>query len=484
VKFEGSLDAFSLPDIFQLLSFTKKSGGLRLRHGRGEGVVWFVDGFVTGATSDIAHQALARRVAGLGLASPEAFRQAVETSARSGGTVGVARALLDAGAVDADHLRATVTAAATDAVSELLRWPTGDFTLVDLPNPDDVGVVLPSDTIVTQAAERATAWQSLAEILPSPDVVLVLWPAAPDADSVLTPEEWSLLALVDGRRSVGAIVALTGRGQFSVVSTLAELVRRGLLHPKGAQDPVAELEATLSMLAPLESGVAAAARTQPDPGPVEPPHGPTMDEWAAASTQVDEVAHGAADDPADHPAGDAAENHQGSEPDAPHAGPFSATPPPDRPDVVELGSVADVEPSDPVVADLDLDSVDTPPLLTLALSRVDSNTEAEPSGAVGDDDSDEELEHPAVLPRLGGAHVPGDVIPPRAEPFLPSRQPEHPETMSPIAARLAGLSSVPSGASVGNAAIATDPQSSALIERDPSVNRSLLLRLIAGVRGL
>jgi hypothetical protein len=151
--------------------------------------------------------------------------------------------------------------------------------------------------------------------------------------------------------------------------------------------------------------------------------------------------------------------------------------------VVELGSVADVEPSDPVVADLDLDSVDTPPLLTLALSRVDSNTEAEPSEAVGDD-SDEELEHPAVLPRLGGAHVPGDVIPPRAEPFLPSRQPEHPETMSPIAARLAGLSSVPSGASVGNAAIATDPQSSALIERDPSVNRSLLLRLIAGVRGL
>ena len=32
MKLEGSLDAFSLPDIFQLLSFTKKSGGLHLRH--------------------------------------------------------------------------------------------------------------------------------------------------------------------------------------------------------------------------------------------------------------------------------------------------------------------------------------------------------------------------------------------------------------------------------------------------------------------
>jgi hypothetical protein len=35
---------------------------------------------------------------------------------------------------------------------------------------------------------------------------------------------------------------------------------------------------------------------------------------------------------------------------------------------------------------------------------------------------------------------------------------------------------------MGTAAVAEDPNS--LIERDPSVNRSLLLRLIAGVRGL
>jgi hypothetical protein len=36
----------------------------------------------------------------------------------------------------------------------------------------------------------------------------------------------------------------------------------------------------------------------------------------------------------------------------------------------------------------------------------------------------------------------------------------------------------------GSAAMAVDPDIAALIERDPSVNRSLLLRLIAGVRGL
>ena len=53
MKLEGSLDAFSLPDIFQLLSFTKKSGGLHLRRAAIHGCVYFRDGSVTGATSDV-----------------------------------------------------------------------------------------------------------------------------------------------------------------------------------------------------------------------------------------------------------------------------------------------------------------------------------------------------------------------------------------------------------------------------------------------
>ena len=274
MKFEGSLDAFSLPDIFQLLSFTKKSGGLRLRHGRAEGVVWFLEGVVTGATSDIAHQALARRIAGSGLASPEAFRAAVEQSASTGGTTGVASALIQAEAVDADALRAIVTAQATDAVSELLRWPTGDFGLVEAANPDDIGVLISTETLVSEAVSRAAAWESLAEILPSPDVVLALRPVAPDEDAVLKPDEWSLVALVDGRRTVGTIVALTGRGQFSVASALANLVRRGLLHQRGAQDALADLEASLALLAPLEASAESLLESLARQRPTRPTAGP------------------------------------------------------------------------------------------------------------------------------------------------------------------------------------------------------------------
>jgi hypothetical protein len=91
---------------------------------------------------------------------------------------------------------------------------------------------------------------------------------------------------------------------------------------------------------------------------------------------------------------------------------------------------------------------------------------------------------------LGGAHVPQDVVPPRPEPFLPKRQADFDEAGAPSArpagpvVTAAGGSSSGVGDVVGATATAPDPDAASVIERDPNVNRSLMLRLIAGVRGL
>ena len=106
MKLEGSLDAFSLPDIFQLLSFTKKSGGLHLRRAATHGCVYFRDGAVTSATSDDGRQALARRLVGSSAVSEDALSAAVDRAVAEG--VGIGRALADASAIDADLLRAMV----------------------------------------------------------------------------------------------------------------------------------------------------------------------------------------------------------------------------------------------------------------------------------------------------------------------------------------------------------------------------------------
>lgn len=360
MKLEGSLDAFSLPDIFALLSMTKKTGGLHLRRDTAHGVVWFTTGALTGGASDVSRQTLARRLVGTGVVGDDDLRAAIERVVAEEG-IGVGRALQQAGAVDEGTLHDVIAEHVIDTVFDLLRWTEGEFAfVVDEPNPDDVGVSKGVDDVVSEARRRLDVWGSVAAAVPSPQTVLTL-AGNPGGEPQLTREEWGLLALIDGRRSVGEIVALCGRGEFAVVSTLADLVGRGLLRADDS-DGVTALIRRHELLARLESNA-----PSPPSAPAEP--------------VVDEV----------------------------------------------------TEPPEPVV--------DEPV--------------AKPAKPL------------ASVPTQAGR---SDVTPKRPEPFLPKRQPEHPDTPAPVAVVAGGA--------------AASPVAASYIERDPSVNKSLLLRLIAGVRGL
>jgi hypothetical protein len=419
VKLEGSLDAFSLPDIFQLLSFTKKTGGLHLAGSGVDGVVFFAGGAVSGASADGSRQPLARRLIGMGTVDDTALAAAVSRASEEPG-VGVAKALLEAGAVSDDVLRQAVTDQAVDAVFDLLTWTEGDFAfVVDEVNPDAVDVLLPVESVLADAEARRETWDAVSQVIPSPAAVLSM-PVTLEADPSLGREEWALLALVDGRRTVSDLVALTGRGQYAVVSTLANLVQRSLLEVRqDGEDHVSVVVRRQELLAPLEG-----EPFRPSPAPVKAAAAPA----AAAAVPA----------PATAPA-------ERAEPAAPTPAPAAPTAPSGAP-----------------AAEAD---------------DVDLVTASAPTGDAG----------PSML---GGAHVPGDVVPPRAEPFLPKRQAEFDEGTPPSATRpnapMAGSAmSGPGnpGEVIGATAVAMDPDST-VISRDPSVNRSLMLRLIAGVRGL
>ena len=379
MRLEGSLDAFSLPDIFSLLSMTKKTGGLHLRRDASHGVVWFTTGSITGGAADVATQSLARRLIGAGVVSDEAIAAAVQQAGDE--AIGVGRALQLGGSVDEGTLHELASEHIVDVVFDLLRWADGDFAfVVDEANPDDVGVSRQVEDVVTEARRRLDVWQGVSTTVPSPQTVLS-FAANPPEDPQLSRDDWMLLALVDGRRSVAEIVGLLGRGDFAVVSGLADLIGRGLLIA-GESDVVADLARRYDVLAGMESA---------------PP---------------------AAFDPVAEPAVEAA--------------PVTED---DADDDVEVDEDEDEDEDDAIVADIDAPAEPAPskPLTTLA------------------------------APQHRGA-----ITPQRPEPVLPTRQVEFPEPTVPVA--MAG----------GAAA----PMPAPAIERDPSVNKSLLLRLIAGVRGL
>jgi hypothetical protein len=253
-----------------------------------------------------------------------------------------------------------------------------------------------AETVLADADARRASWEAVSQLIPTPTAILSMPVLLPD-DPDISRDEWALLALIDGRRSVNDLVDLTGCGQFAVVSTLAGLVERSLLEVReDGEDHVSVVVRRQELLLPLEAVATAPAKAAKSPAAATPP---------AAR------AGGSAAEPADVPV------PAGADDDA------------------ELGWVS---------------AGDAPTM-------------------------------------LGGAHVPGDVVPPRSEPFLPKRQAEYDEgTPAPVSRSVPQSGpGGPGGGSSGDVvgATALEPQPS-FIERDPSVNRSLMLRLIAGVRGL
>src|SRR4051794_3962311 len=228
---------------------TKKTGGLHLRRDGAHGVVWFTTGSVTGGTSDVSRQSLARRLIGAGLVDDDALNAAIDSATTD--DVGVGRALQQAGTVDEGALHDLASEHIVDVVFDLLRWADGDFAfVVDESNPDDVGVSRQVEDTVTEARRRLEVWGGVATAVPSPQTVLAL-SSNPGDDPALTRDEWNLLAMVDGRRTVGEIVSLGGRGDFAVVSALADLVGRGLLRADEG-DGVAALARRQQLLARIE----------------------------------------------------------------------------------------------------------------------------------------------------------------------------------------------------------------------------------------
>jgi Domain of unknown function (DUF4388) len=404
VRLEGSLDAFSLPDIFSLLSMTKKTGGLHLRRSGAHGVVWLGDGLISGGASDLSRLSLGRRLAGSSHLSDDSLREAVEQVGRST-DLGLARALRDANAIDEGELHTLVSEHIVDTVFDLMRWEEGVFEfVVDEANIDDVGVVREVEEVVTESRQRLDTWAAIDERVSAKDTVLSL-SLNPDLDPAMQRNEWALLALVDGRRTISDLVTLCGRGEYAVVVALAELVGKGLV------------------LTGQDEGVAALLRRQDLVGTLEA-------ETETTTSILSEVL-----------------SETGSD-----AGTETSSP---------LAEMAAIEPT--------ISTHEEPEALHLAKDLDEDDTEDD-----GDSAGNGQVAEISTLPR--SSSLSQDIAAAtakRPDTFGDSHEGDHP---APLAAAASG------GGMVAAAAAASLPAGA--IERDPSVNKSLLLRLIAGVRGL
>jgi hypothetical protein len=258
---EGDLTDFTLSDILKLLAFTSKTGRLHLSGDLSQGRVDLVDGRVHDASADATRVPLARRLLGLGLVDGDQVTSLLRDRDELPTDRALAADLVSRDLLDAESASRVLHEQMVDAVFDLLQWTEGSFTFTVGDAPDSGPVELSSkvNDLIEQAEARTERWNETTERTGPHDAVVAIRRPDHEPGAVeLDADAWSLLALIDGKRTIGELVALTGRGSFHTRGALAGLIDRGIVkvEHEGEGSPVERLVAQHAAIAAVEAGFA------------------------------------------------------------------------------------------------------------------------------------------------------------------------------------------------------------------------------------
>src|SRR5450759_3561768 len=232
----GNLKDFSLPDVFQLVTLSRKTGILRIKRADGaEGSVWFREGDVFFAQSNWHREPLGERLVSANKITPSALSRALEVQKSEGaGGRRLGQILVDEGYVTDKVLEAFVQEQIQDTIFDLFRWDEGDFDFEPLPESpveEDIGLSVSIENIIMEGSRRLEEWNRIKKKIPSMDLVFKMATAPGEGtfDISLKPAEWNLLLKTGGTRSVAQLARETGHTDFEVARVVYGLFSAGLL---------------------------------------------------------------------------------------------------------------------------------------------------------------------------------------------------------------------------------------------------------------
>ena len=141
----GRLEDLALPDIFQIISLSKKTGTLIVRSRKGTGMVVFKNGQVIQAASDSIRDSLGNILVSQGMLDEAALSRALALQKRET-DMPLGMILVEMGAVSTQTLETVVRKQIEEIIYDLLAWEEGFFNF-------ELGEIAPKDKIEIDTQE-------------------------------------------------------------------------------------------------------------------------------------------------------------------------------------------------------------------------------------------------------------------------------------------------------------------------------------------
>jgi hypothetical protein len=227
---QGNLETFELTSVLQLLESEKKTGMLELKDGEREVRIYVDNGSIIYATGNIDECRLGHFLKKKGTIPKDQLSECLAVAKDQ--KVSIGKVLVDKGYVSVEKLTSFVYEQIEELLFKLFTWGQADFVYKDggLNASRIVITRLNVMKMVLNASRRIDEMSVMSKKIASDNLVFKISDEVHQTEQIkLDANEWRVLRLVNGERTVKAIVEKSQYDRFAIYKILYSFITSGLI---------------------------------------------------------------------------------------------------------------------------------------------------------------------------------------------------------------------------------------------------------------
>lgn len=231
----GEIADFDLAEIIQLIGRSRKTGKLIISGAHNYITIYFKEGRAVFASPAHQRDYIGNILVRRGVVTPGDVEEALAVQRKlrkRGQNVRIGSILAAKGAIPRQTLERFIRLQIEETVAAALSERAGRFEFVSEMELDDDDILIAVDPewILLESTRQLDEWGELGDKAPAPEAVFVI-NADPDEGSTVNLEidDWRLISLVNGIRTVEEIVNRSGLSRLTALRMLSRLAENRIL---------------------------------------------------------------------------------------------------------------------------------------------------------------------------------------------------------------------------------------------------------------
>ncbi|MGZ3494192.1 MAG: DUF4388 domain-containing protein [Thermodesulfobacteriota bacterium] len=120
----------------------------------------------------------------------------------------------------------------------IMGWKVGRISFEPDEPPPERTIPIPSEQLLLNWSSKKIEWERIREVIPSNSAIFSLSARSNGENKNITPDQWAVLALSNGTRSISEVAKFLDWDEFKVIRTIYQLIQAGLMEQAGERKPI------------------------------------------------------------------------------------------------------------------------------------------------------------------------------------------------------------------------------------------------------